>query len=89
MLLVKTEELISAYNSDTYNCECHVIRKCKECEERKERLLLVEQAQKEMFDVKELLEEAMLQIEYLHNKFQPTGTGNAVLAKISALKKQT
>ena len=30
----------------------------------------------------EALEEAKLQIEYLHGKFKETGTGNAVLTKI-------
>ena len=32
----------------------------------------------------EALREAVLQIEYLHDKFQETGTGNAVLAKLKA-----
>ena len=30
------------------------------------------------------LEEAALQIEYLHGKFQETGSGNAVLARARA-----
>lgn len=29
-----------------------------------------------------MLEEARLQIEYMQSKFEPTGTGNAVLARI-------
>ncbi len=33
-------------------------------------------------DMYEALKEARLQIEYLHDKFKETGTGNAVLAKI-------
>lgn len=32
----------------------------------------------------EAVAEAKLQIEYLHGKFQATGTGNAVLAKLQA-----
>lgn len=32
----------------------------------------------------EALTEAKLQIEYLHEKFKATGSGNAVLAKIEA-----
>lgn len=37
--------------------------------------------------LEEALREAALQIEYLHEKFQETGSGNAVLAKIGeALK---
>ena len=31
------------------------------------------------------LKEAQLQIIYLHEKFQPTGTGNATLEKIGAV----
>ncbi len=31
-----------------------------------------------------VLGDARLQIEYLQEKFQPTGTGNAVLARINA-----
>ncbi len=31
-----------------------------------------------------VLGEARLQLEYLHEKFQPTGSGNAVLARINA-----
>lgn len=30
----------------------------------------------------DLLREAILQIEYLHNKFQETGSGNSVLSKL-------
>lgn len=33
----------------------------------------------------EALQGALLQIEYLHAKFTPTGTGEAVLAKLRAL----
>jgi len=29
-----------------------------------------------------ILEEARLQIEYLHNKFKPTGSGNSLLSRI-------
>ena len=32
-------------------------------------------------DLLEALKEAILQIEYLHEKFSPTGSGEAVLAK--------
>lgn len=35
-------------------------------------------------DLYEALQEAKLQIEYLHEKFASTGTGNAVLSKIEA-----
>jgi hypothetical protein len=34
--------------------------------------------------LRDLLREAALQIEYLHAKFQETGSGNAVLARIAA-----
>ncbi len=37
-----------------------------------------------MADLRKLLEEARLQIVYLHEKFQATGSGNAVVAKIEA-----
>lgn len=30
------------------------------------------------------IQEAILEIEYLHNKFQETGTGNTVVAKLKA-----
>jgi hypothetical protein len=35
----------------------------------------------------EALKEASLQIEYLHEKFQPTGSGNGLLARINAALK--
>ena len=35
--------------------------------------------------LREALRDASLQIEYLHEKFQETGTGNAVLAKLRTL----
>ncbi len=35
--------------------------------------------------LEEGLVEARLQIEYLHDKFQETGSGNAVLSNINAL----
>ncbi len=35
-------------------------------------------------DLEAVLGEARLQIEYLQEKFQPTGSGNAVLARINA-----
>jgi hypothetical protein len=39
--------------------------------------------QQEIFqNMQEALQEAQLQIEYLHGKFSETGTGNKVLAKI-------
>ena len=39
--------------------------------------------------LEEALREAKLQIEYLHGKFQETGSGNAVLARIdSALEEK-
>ena len=39
--------------------------------------------------LEEALKEARLQIEYLHGKFQATGSGNAVLARIdSALEEK-
>jgi hypothetical protein len=34
------------------------------------------------------LEEARLQIEYLHDKFRETGSGNAALARIDAARKE-
>jgi hypothetical protein len=44
--------------------------------------------QKDMLDqidgLRSLLKEAGLQIEYLHGKFQPTGSGETVLARIRA-----
>lgn len=36
-------------------------------------------------DLTDLLREAKLQIEYLHDKFQQTGSGNAVLARIDSM----
>jgi hypothetical protein len=39
-------------------------------------------------DMVELLEEAQLQIEYLHNRFKETGSGNNVLSRIDALLKE-
>jgi len=35
--------------------------------------------------LRDMLDEARLQIEYLHNKFQKTGTGETVIAQINAL----
>lgn len=43
-----------------------------------------EQMANEIEMLRGVLREAKLQIEYLHDKFQTTGSGNAVLAKISA-----
>jgi len=41
-------------------------------------------------DLLEMLEEAKLQIEYLHGKFGETGTGNSVLSRIdSVIQKAT
>jgi hypothetical protein len=36
-------------------------------------------------DLEEALKIAKLQIEYLHDKFQPTGSGNAVLNHINII----
>lgn len=36
--------------------------------------------------LRELLDEAKLQIEYLHKKFSETGTGNSVISRIAALQ---
>lgn len=38
----------------------------------------------DMNEIKEALEEAKQQIEYLHNKFSETGSGNAVIARIES-----
>jgi uncharacterized protein YllA (UPF0747 family) len=35
-------------------------------------------------ELADVIKEAILQIEYLHNKFQETGTGNAVLSRLKA-----
>ena len=49
------------------------------------RSLVAKEAAEEMLDA---LHQAKLQIEYLHDKFRITGTGNAVLAHIdNAIKK--
>ena len=39
-------------------------------------------AEAEIVRLREALRDASLQIEYLHEKFQETGSGNAVLAKL-------
>jgi len=46
----------------------------------KERALDAERDRDALVDV---LQEARLQIEYLHEKFKPTGTSEAVLARIA------
>lgn len=46
----------------------------------------LQQTWNELCEAKELLGEAALQIEYLHEKFGSTGSGEAVLAKIKAFK---
>lgn len=51
------------------------------CEERREANARLISAAPDMY---EALQEARLQIQYLHEKFQETGTGNAALAKIDA-----
>lgn len=38
----------------------------------------------QIFALKTVLQEAKLQIEYLHEKFGETGSGNQVLAQIEA-----
>ncbi len=47
--------------------------------ESKQRRMTLMNASEDMY---EALKEARLQIEYLHDKFKVTGTGNQVLAKI-------
>ena len=42
-------------------------------------------AEAEIVRLREALRDASLQIEYLHEKFQETGSGNAVLAKLRTL----
>lgn len=39
-------------------------------------------------DLVDVLEEAKLQIVYLHGKFQETGTGNSVISRINNLLQQ-
>lgn len=46
----------------------------------------LQQTWNELCDAKALLDEAALQIEYLHEKFGATGSGEAVIAKIRAFK---
>lgn len=46
----------------------------------------LQQTWNELCEAKELLAEAALQIEHLHEKFGETGSGNAVLARIKAFK---
>ena len=41
----------------------------------------------EMGKLIETLQDAKLQIEYLHEKFQPTGSGNSVLNNIETVLK--
>jgi ElaB/YqjD/DUF883 family membrane-anchored ribosome-binding protein len=31
------------------------------------------------------MKDAVLQIDYLHDKFQPTGTGNAIISRLNSL----
>jgi hypothetical protein len=45
---------------------------------------LLRQAANEIEKLRGLLLDANLQIEYLHDKFRPTGTGEATLARIRA-----
>lgn len=45
-------------------------------------------AQERITRLKELLEESCRQIEYLHYKFQETGSGNAVLARARAATRE-
>lgn len=49
-----------------------------------DRVQLREDAAMEIFTLRNTLKDARLQIEYLHGKFQPTGSGAAVLARIDA-----
>jgi hypothetical protein len=35
--------------------------------------------------LRELVQEAILQVEYLHEKFQPTGTGESFLVRANAI----
>jgi len=58
----------------------------KELEAEVERLRGLAQSQQ---DLRGLLLEALLQIDYLHKKFQPTGTGEATLARIRAALSDT
>lgn len=48
-------------------------------------IALIERREKPMV---EALKEAKLQIEYLHDKFNETGSGNSALAKIDAALKE-
>ena len=48
---------------------------------------LIEKQQAETAAMREALHEAKLQIEYLHDMFKATGSGNAVLAKIDTVLK--
>ena len=48
----------------------------------KRRVLKLESAKKELLD---MLVEAVLQIEYLHEKFKETGSGNSVITKAKRL----
>lgn len=47
-----------------------------------------EQLQAENARMREALEEAVLQIEYLHEKFKETGSGNNVLSRIKTALEQ-
>ncbi len=50
--------------------------------------VVIESLIKQNNELIELLKEAQLQIEYLHEKFGETGSGNQVLSKIqSAIQK--
>lgn len=49
--------------------------------------LFDKEAQQEVLinEMAEVLQEAKMQIEYLHKKFQETGTGNSVCARINSV----
>jgi len=48
-------------------------------------VMLKEYSNQQNEQLKEGIREAIIQIEYLHGKFKPTGTGEAVLAQLKAL----
>lgn len=60
----------------------HVIRICGGDEESKKRRGDLMRASEDMYII---LKEAKIQLEYLHEKFKATGSGNQVLAKIESI----
>lgn len=45
--------------------------------------ILLEKREKELADALNLLYECRQQIDYLHHKFRPTGTGNALINRVT------